>query len=62
MTRSMLLIVPILAVMAQAAAMAQQEIPEPQPDKPWLAILYAVVLALGTAAASVMTPKRTHQD
>lgn len=56
------LIATILPVMAQAAAVAEQEIPDVKPDKPWVAVLIAVVLALGAAAATVMTPKRTHQD
>ncbi len=62
MSYLMFLVAQILPVMAQAAAVAELDIPDVKPDKPWLAILIAVVLAMGAVAASVMTPKRTHQD
>jgi hypothetical protein len=49
-------------MLAAATAFGQQNVPDVKPDKPWVAILFAVVLSIGAVVASVMTPKRTHKD
>lgn len=43
-------------------AVHPDDVPDVKPDKPWLAVIIAVVLVLGVAAISVITPRRTHQD
>ena len=50
--------------LVNVAATAQQtaDIPQVKPDKPWIAVVIAIVLLLSAGAVSVMTPKRTHQD
>jgi len=55
----------VCLTLIQAAVLAQpevQDVPDVKPDQPWIAVLFAVVLGIGAAVASVMTPKRTHQD
>ncbi len=56
-------VVALLCVAATRELAAQvPEVPEVQPDRPWAAVIIAVVLTLCAAAVSVMTPRRTHQD
>ena len=51
-----------LAFANTVRAVQPDDVPDVKPDKPWLAVVIAVVLLMCTAAVSVMTPKRTHQD
>jgi len=39
-----------------------QEVPPAVPDRPWIPVVFGIVLFLGAVAVSVMTPRRTHQD
>jgi len=53
-----------VSLLVNVAAVAQQaaDIPPVKPDKPWIAVVIAIVLLFCVGAVSVMTPKRTHQD
>ena len=62
MFRSLLIGVATCLTPASVLMAQQDEIPDVEPDKPWVAIVIALVLILLAAVTSTLTPRRTHQD